>query len=245
MNKPAVRARLLAVVPELTAPADRLGQVRRRASRRQAVKVLTVAVAAGLALTAVGGALNLSPTGSGRTDAFGTDPNIASTREPGTGVTKSVKARPGRGPYAASELVGPDRCPEALDLIGPRGVDVVEPRAGSADVRHVTVCRYKHEDFNLSVGDATLLDGPRRADPRTVAEALVPILNPPPSNWNSAGCRMPSPTRNVTVDIVYVVDADGSASVHSLMRITCDNPWPADPYLKLRAAVDATMGAPY
>jgi len=254
MNKPEVRARLLAVVPELTAPADRLGQVRRQADRRRVKRLLMATLATGLALTAFVGALNLlSPAGAGGT--FANDPDLATSAStpgpspsrsgPRPGLTGSGIPSTGRGSYAANDLVGRDRCPATLDLGGPLGVDVVPPGSGSDEVSEVTVCRYRHEAFDMSVGKAIRLAGPRQADPASVARALVPILNPPPSNWNSEGCRMPSPSRNVTVDIVYVVGADGSATVHSLTRITCANPWPADPAIKLRAAVDATMGPPY
>jgi hypothetical protein len=256
VTEPDVRGALLGAVPELAAPPDRVGEVKRRAARLRTARLTRAVVVGVIALVAVGGSLRLLAVGGSAPPAAGRSPSSevsisagpADSAEPSPAEparTDSPTGEPSR-PANSGPLVARDFCPPALALLHPVGVDEVPYHTGSPQVTHVTLCRYRHPEFDLSVGPGSLVAGPRRADPTAVSSALVPILQPASSaNWNSEGCRYPWPQRDVVVDIAYAIDIHGKASAYLLDRVVCQNPWPDDPEIALREEVDRVLGPPY
>jgi hypothetical protein len=268
VNEPEVRRALLAAVPDLAAPPDRLVEVRRRAARRRTVRLTGGVVAGTLALVVFGGMLRFLSVGGTGTPEFGGSPSPAPSAAPSASPGPSFSDGPsGSGSPGASgsplgspsgdgtapgspgagtgPLVSRDHCPSSLDLTGRLGAGVVGYHAGAAEVTDVTVCRYRHRGIDVSQGNAALDAGPAKADPAAVSGALVPILNPPPSNWNPEGCLYPSPHPTAVVDIVYAIDVYGRAAVYPLNRNQCSNEWKADPETELRKVVDRLLGPPY
>jgi hypothetical protein len=260
VTEPDVRGALLGAVPELSTPPDRVAEVKRRAARLRTARLTRAVVVGVLALVAVGGYARLLAVGGPGTPEAGQSPSAWASLSggPSGGAEpsgRSLPSAPSRTdsptgessrPANAGPLVARDFCPPALVLRHPLGVDEVPYHTGAPQVTHVTLCRYRHPDFDLSVGPGSLVAGPRRADPTAVSSALVPILQPAASaNWNSEGCRYPWPPSDVVVDIAYAIDIHGKASAYLLDRVLCQNPWPDDPEIALREEVDRVLGPPY
>jgi len=262
MNKKDVRSALLDAVPELTAPPDRLAEVRRRAARQRTTRHTRAIVVGVLAVVVIGGYMRLLAVGGPGAPGTGQSASATPSTWPAVSVQPSARAEPSSEwpspfgsrtsggesvPAKAGPLVARDFCPAVLVLGRPPfGVDEVPYHTGAPQVTHVTLCRYRHPEFDSSVGHGSLVSGPRRADPTAVSSALMPILQPAASNnWNSEGCRYPAPQTDIIVDIVYVIDVHGRAATYPLSRVTCQNPWPDDPEIQLRQEVDRVLGPPY
>jgi hypothetical protein len=244
MNDDEVREALLNAVPPLTTPTDRLGEISRRVRRRRAwysaASIAAVATVGGM-VVAVPGLL------------FSGGENMAMST--GVGVSTSALvpqiSRSPRGalPERTFSFDG-GRCPSKLNLTSvaggsnrPAGTSLAKP------LTRVIVCRYRHAAFDLSVGDADLIAGPRSGDPQTFQAAVNLYLDlgafRPSATVQPAGCQGPSPSENYSVDIVATWDTDSTLATYMYHRMICQN---ADGMAALRGlntAVDALLGPPY
>lgn len=251
-----IRGALIRAVPPLTAPPDRIAQVRRRAARtrgrRTALSLIAAAAATGLAIATP--AL-LSAAGSGRADSRTAGDRPANQPFPTGAAPTSGPAGPD-----GTDGVGTGRCPIELDLMSqtPAVVAGQDQRLPALPLRAVTLCRYRHVAFDLSAGTASRRAGPVQAPPGEFGAPVdtyvdqriwrppstAPGTPSPGASPPSGGCLMPSPWKDVSVDIVHTVDARGIARQYLLMRITCANPDAPQPARQLEAAVDRLLGPP-
>ena len=158
-----IRGALIRAVPPLTAPPDRIVQVRRRAARtrgrRTALSLIAAAAATGLAIATP--AL-LSAAGSGRADSRTAGDRPANQPFPTGAAPTSGPAGPD-----GTDGVGTGRCPAELDLMSqtPAVVAGQDQRLPALPLRAVTLCRYRHVAFDLSAGTARRRAGPVQAPP--------------------------------------------------------------------------------
>lgn len=248
MNTDELRDALVRAVPPLTTPPHRMAEVSRRIARRRTRRVTLNVVGAAVAAALVVGTpmvLSLGADHVGRLDIAVAD---------GPGPTPGADDAP-------PSRAGTVRCPASLDLMSrPPAVRTAESDADVAlPLKQVTLCRYRHASFDTSVGDATRRSGPRDGVPGQFATPLSQYLrqriwNPPSASAGApdpsgspptGGCRYPSPTSNVAVDVVYTVDAGRVAREYRLYRVTCAPGSDPDPARQLEAAVDRVLGPPY
>jgi hypothetical protein len=272
MSPDEIRGALLRVVPPLTAPPDRMAEVSRRIARRRARRAaLAAAVVAGLVVGTpaflAAGAARVRQGDAGVVDgaapgnAAPPPPLTASGRAPdGGGAPRDGSPPAAPSGSGSSDGVGTGRCPATLDLISQPPAWV----AGDTDpvvklpLTRVTVCRYRQHAFDWSVGPAARIAGPRDGTPEQFGNPVNQYLeqrvfhgsSPPPgtpspgSSPPTSGCLYPSPWRDISVDVVFTVDATGVAREYRVGRISCANN-PPDPARQLEAAVDRVLGPPY
>jgi hypothetical protein len=237
MNPEEIRGALLRVVPPLTAPPDRMAEVSRRIARTRARRAGLVALGAAVVAALAVGTPALLPAGAARV-------------QPGGAGAVPVNVGPSPLPSGpeGSDGVGPGRCPARLDLISqPRAVVAGDTdRVVALPLRKVTLCRYRQGAFDWSVGPATRIAGPRDGTPAEFGnlvnrylELRAPRASPP-----SGGCLYPSPWTDISVDVVFTLDAREVAREYRVGRISCANN-PPDPARQLEAATDRVLGAPY
>jgi hypothetical protein len=171
---------------------------------------------------------------------------------------------------AGADGVGVGRCPTTLDLMSqPAAVlagQVIDDTV-KLPLTRVTLCRYRHPTFDWSLGNGTRRAGPRDGTPGQFGTPLrqyldqriwrPPSLSPtadgtplrttpgPTTSPPTSGCAYPSPQSDITLDVVYTVDAAGVAREYRLDRITCAPGSSPDPARQLEAAVDRILGPPY
>ena len=261
MNPDEIRGALLRLVPPLTAPPDRMAEVSRRIARTRARRAVFAALGAAVVAGLVVSTPALLPAGAARVRPGGVVNGAAPANVGPPLPLNSRGSLPGSdgppqdsSPQAGpSGMDGPDgvtagHCPATLDLISQPATVV----AGDSDpvvalpLRNVTLCRYRQANFNWSIGPATRISGPRDGTP---AEFGNPVnryleLRAPGASPPTSGCLYPSPWQNISVDVVFTVDARGVAREYRVGRITCANN-PRDPARQLEAAVDRVLGVPY
>jgi hypothetical protein len=248
MNDDDVRQALIRAVPELKAPADRIGEVARRVNRRRARHGVAGSVAAAALILGAPLLFQLGRPGPALDVGGGWSAPTASPGSPGSRAPKAGSA----------DGVGPGVCPTVLDLMKPSSTAVAAEGDDplSLPLRGVTLCRYRHANFDLSkpTGDATRIGGPRSGDPAAFGPAVNTYLQQriwrAPSagastSTSSSGCLMPSPSHDISVDIVFTVDANGEARQYRLVRTSCANPDAPKPARQLESAVDTRLGPPY
>jgi len=249
-----IRGALIRAVPPLTAPPDRIAQVRRRSRRRRRQRA-TLSLVAAVAATGLAVATPALLSAAHRVDGGTADSRPATQPFPTGPAPTSGPAGPD-----GTDGVGIGRCPAVLDLMSqsPAVVAGQDEKLPALPLRAVTLCRYRHAAFDLSVGTATRLAGPVQAPPGefggpvdTYVEQSIwrppstaPGTPQPGTSPPSSGCLMPSPWKNISVDIVYTVDARQVAREYLLMRITCANPDAPQPGRQLETAIDRLLGAP-
>lgn len=237
---------LVGAVPPLTTPPDRMAQVRRRVVRARGLRVSAsvlgvLAIVGGAAL----GVHALAPVGRSGPNAVGQVPGATSVA-PGASVAPSASVEPSTGPSSRFRSIPPSglgvgQCPQSLDLMSVDGAHRPDLTFQGPPAT-VTVCRYRHAAFDMSVGNADLLKGPKQGTSAAFAGPIQNVLND--TQPATGGCLYPSPYQNLSVDVVYAVDAHGNKLDFYLMRIVCTGggDWaPSD----LTGAIDGLMGTPY
>jgi hypothetical protein len=249
-----VRRRLLAAVPELPAPPDRLTLVRRRVVRTRTQRLTGAGMALVGVIAAFGYVVNADPLPGSDVAGYGS-PSPSGYPLPGWGSAHPQPpqtARPDRppsGPPTSSSVTTgrPTSCPAVVDLMTVPSATSFPPR-GRPWTR-VLACRYRHEAFNLASpdGQAARIRGPVTASGSAAAalQSLIEPTVPPASHWASAGCVMPSPFRDMSVDVVFAGDSTGHVSSYLHLRTTCANPEANEPDRPLAEALDALLGPPY
>lgn len=237
---------LVGAVPPLTTPPDRMARVRRRVARTRGLRVSAsvlgvLAVIGGAAL----GAHALAPAGRSGPNAVGQVPGASVA--PSTSVAPSVEVSPSTGPSSGFRSIPPSGlgvglCPQSLDLMSVDGAHRPD-LTFQGPPASVTVCRYRHAAFDMSVGNAELLKGPKQGTPAAFTGPIQNVLNDTQPD-TSGGCLYPSPYQNLSVDVVYAVDAHGNKLDFYLMRIVCTGGGNGDAP-DLTAAIDRLMGTPY
>ncbi len=251
MRPEQLRALLIDAVPPLAAPPDRIQTLAKRVSRRRTRTAVLTVVTATLAV-------------AGRAIATRT---LLPARQPG-------HVAPAAGRSGPVSTVGVGRCPDRVDLMHQSAARIAGDTDAAVPVPlgSVTLCRYVHGAFDLSAPDgiAELRAGPATGDPgefgtlinQYLAQLVYPSQAPSagsagsgspagsgasgsPAPNRASGCLMPSPTANVSVDIVFAVDPTGHAHEYLLPRVTCANPDAAQPARQLDAAIDQLLGPPY
>jgi hypothetical protein len=239
---------LLDAVPPLPAPPDRMAEVRRRAATRRRLRRAGTVVAAIAAVAVLGSVLTvLSPAQPAS--------NIGGEPTQSPPQSRSVTVSPGPAivgpphtPYSEPPkdfpMPGPGVCPPTVQFMRMPMLDLA-PGRSMPPFSAVTLCRYTQSSFDLSQGENSLRTAPVAGNVTAFRDAFNNLTMPRESNWNSEGCREPSPgLPPFTVDVVFVHSPGNTVAV-ILHRYECANPWPQDPAIPLRTAVDAALGPPY
>jgi hypothetical protein len=225
---------LLDAVPPLPSPPDRLAAVRRRALARRRLRRVGAIVGGFVAVLALTGTMTVLAPADRPAGPIGGDPIPLP-------VHSSYSEPPRDFP-----MPGPGICPPTVQFMRLAPLDL-DPGTTLPPISAITLCRYHQSSFDLSEGENSLRTGPVAGDVATFRDAFVNLLIPRASNWNPDGCREPSPgLPPFTVDVIFVHSPDGTTrAAPPMARYTCQNAWPQDPMIPLRAAVDAPLGPPY